>query len=215
MNFNILYHPGFRRLRVISAVLLWPVVTSAQTITTFAGTGTQGYSGDTGVPAAAKLNNPAGVFADTAGVLYIADTGNHVIRRINAAGDTITTIAGTGTAGFSGDDSTATNAQLNAPAAVFVDSTGLIYVADTGNHRIRRISTTGGISTIAGTGIGSGGFFGDDSTATKAQLNAPAGVYVDSGLSLHRRYGKPPDPPDQHHWRYHHHRRRQHRRFLR
>ena len=180
MNFNILYHPGFRGLAVISAAVLWPVVVAAQTITTFAGTGTQGYSGDTGAPSAATLNNPAGVFADTTGALYIADTGNHVIRRINAAGDTITTIAGTGTAGFSGDDSTATNAQLNAPSAVFVDSTGLIYVADTGNHRIRRISTTGGISTIAGTG--SFGFFGDDSTATLAQLNAPAGVYVDSGL---------------------------------
>ena len=180
MNFNILYHSGFRGLRVIFAVVLWPFAVAAQTITTFAGTGAQGYSGDTGAPSAATLNNPAGVFADTTGALYIADTGNHVIRRINAAGDTITTIAGTGTAGFSGDDSTATNAQLNAPAAVFVDSTGLIYVADTGNHRIRRISTTGGISTIAGTG--SGGFFGDDSTATLARLNAPAGVYVDSGL---------------------------------
>ena len=148
--FNILYCYIRRVIGLASALILLHTSAPAQTITTFAGTGSQGYSGDNGAPGSATLNSPAGVFADTNGVIYIADTGNHVIRRINATGNTITTIAGTGTQGFSGDDSTATNAKLNSPAAIFVDSTGLIYVADTGNHCVRRISATGGISTIAG-----------------------------------------------------------------
>ena len=179
--FNILYCYIRRVIGLASALILLHTSAPAQTITTFAGTGSQGYSGDNGAPGSATLNSPAGVFADTNGVIYIADTGNHVIRRINATGNTITTIAGTGTPGFSGDDSTATNAKLNSPAAIFVDSTGLIYVADTGNHCVRRISATGGISTIAGIPE-TKGFFGDGSTATLAQLNAPAGVFVESGV---------------------------------
>ena len=117
-----------------------------QTISTSAGNGTQGSSGDGGSPTSANLSLPTDVTGDTSGTIYIADTGNNRIRRINAVQDSITTYAGTGTAGFSGDAATATSAKLDGPAGVFVDSADVVYIADTGNHRIRKISS-GGIIT--------------------------------------------------------------------
>ncbi|MBT7421607.1 MAG: hypothetical protein HN780_24115, partial [Gemmatimonadetes bacterium] len=150
-----------------------------QTISTTAGNGTQGSSGDGGSPTSANLNLPMGVTGDTSGTIYIADTGNNRIRRINTAHDSITTYAGTGTAGFSGDGTAATSAKLDAPAGVFVDSVGTVYIADTGNHRIRQISTAGVITTIAGTGTA--GFSGDSAAATKAKLNGPTAVYARGG----------------------------------
>ena len=151
----------------------------AQTIRTIAGTDTAGFSGDGARADNAAFNSPVGVHGDNTGQTWIADTGNHRIRRITATFDTVVTYAGTGTAGYTGDGSAATAATLNAPTDVFVDSTGNVWIADTGNHVIRKITTAGIISTVAGTGVP--GFSGDDSTATGAQLKSPAGVYVTNG----------------------------------
>jgi sugar lactone lactonase YvrE len=152
-------------------------VDTAGVITTVAGTGAPGYSGDGGPAAQAQLNEPAGVALDAQGNLYIADTGNHRVRRVDTAG-IITTLAGTGSPGFSGDGGPAAQAQLNQPTAVVADGNAKLYVADTGNHRIRTISLGGGpIATLAGTGTA--GFSGDGGPGTAAQLNAPSGLAYD------------------------------------
>jgi sugar lactone lactonase YvrE len=166
---------GNHRIRRINA--------AGDTLSTWVGDGNVGFSGDGSAPGSARLNGPGGLWATPDGTLYIADTGNHRIRRVNAAGTAITTVAGSGNAGFAGDDSLATAASLNAPAGVFVDSTGNIYIADTGNHRIRKIASNGVITTVAGDG--DAGFAGDDSLATAASLNAPAGVFVDSAGNIY------------------------------
>jgi hypothetical protein len=151
-------------------------------ITTAAGTGVAGFSGDTGQATAAQLNAPFGVEADSAGNLYIADLGNHRIRKVDTAG-VITTFAGTGVAGFSGDTGQATAAQLNAPYDVAVDGAGNVYIADINNHRIRKVDTAGVITTFAGTGVA--GFSGDTGQATAAQLNGPSGVAVDGAGNVY------------------------------
>ncbi|MEZ4366696.1 MAG: hypothetical protein R2939_10470 [Kofleriaceae bacterium] len=118
-----------------------------------AGTATRGYSGDGGPATAAQLSRPVGLLTDAAGDLYVVDSGNHTVRRIAAATGIITTIAGTGVAGFGGDGGPATAAQLNAPSGAMLDGGGRLLIADTGNHRVRAIDPlTGVISTIAGTG---------------------------------------------------------------
>jgi sugar lactone lactonase YvrE len=152
-------------------------VDTAGVITTVAGTGAPGYSGDGGPATQAQLNEPAGVALDAQGNLYIADTGNHRVRRVDTSG-IITTLAGTGSPGFSGDGGPAAQAQLNQPMAVVADGNAKLYVADTGNHRIRTISLGGGpIATLAGTGTA--GFSGDGGPGTAAQLSAPSGLAFD------------------------------------
>ena len=146
------------------------------TITTVAGTGTGGYSGDGGAATAANLFFPYSVAVDGAGNLYIADTYNQRIRRVDTTGD-ITTVAGVGTLGYSGDGSAATAAQLHYPHGVAIDELGNVYIADTYNNRIRRVDTSGMITTVAG--VGTGGFGGDGSAAVAAQLNVPTSVVVD------------------------------------
>jgi sugar lactone lactonase YvrE len=121
------------------------VTASTGIIVTVAGTGTAGYAGsDGGQATAAKLNAPQGVCVDAAGNIYIADTGNHVIRAVNVHDGTISTMAGSGSSpGFNGDSIPAVTAQLNDPAAVTVSGTrggGRIYVSDTSNNRIRELS---------------------------------------------------------------------------
>ena len=157
-------------------------VDSTGTITTIAGTGEGGFSGDGGAATAAQLKFPYGVAVDGAGNLYIADTGNHRIRKVDSTG-TITTIAGTGEGGFSGDGGAATAAQLSFPYDVVVDGAGNLYIADTSNHRIRKVDSTGTITTIVGTGVG--GFSGDGGAATAAQLNSPSGVALDGAGNLY------------------------------
>ena len=146
-------------------------------VSTVAGNGTNGYSGDSGSATAAQLNSPNGVAVDSAGNLYIADTSNHRIRQVAPAG-TISTVAGTGTAGSSGDSGPATSARLNSPSAVALDSSGNLYIADQSNNRIRKVTSGGTISTLAGSGTRT--FSGDAGQATSAALNAPYGVAVDS-----------------------------------
>ncbi len=144
-------------------------------ITTVAGIGLVGYAGDGGPATAAQLSYPADVALDTARNLFIADSKNHVVRRVDAVTGVITTVAGTGQTGFSGDGGPATAAKLKQPVSVTVDPTGAVLIADTMNSRLRRVDPfTGTITTIAGTG--QAGFSGDGGAATAAKLSTPGGV---------------------------------------
>ena len=151
-------------------------------ITTVAGTGEQGISGDGGAATAAKLSFPYGVAVDSNGGLYIADTHNHCIRKVDEHGR-INTVAGNGIVGFSGDGGDATVAQLCFPYAVAVNTCGSLYIADTNNHRIRKVDSNGNISTVAGNG--NAGFSGDGGVAIAAKLNYPHGVVVDDSGNFH------------------------------
>jgi sugar lactone lactonase YvrE len=156
---------------------------STNIITTIAGNGSGGFSGDGGAANGAGLNNPTGVTVDAQGNLYIADRGNQRIRKVDAATKQIATIAGDGTQGFGGDNGTATAAQLNSPNDVAVDGAGNVFIADLGNNRVRRVKTGGQIETIAGTGVG--GFSGEGGAALQAQLNQPASVFVGADCSVY------------------------------
>jgi uncharacterized repeat protein (TIGR01451 family) len=147
------------------------------TISTVAGTGTSGYSGDNGPAAAAQLNNPQGVAVDSSGNLYISDSYNHRIRMVNQSG-TITTVAGNGLCCSSGDNGPATGAELNIADGVTVDASGNLYIAETGGQRIRKVDTEGIITTVAGTGTS--GYSGDNGPAIDAQLFEPWDVTIDS-----------------------------------
>ncbi|MGW0310620.1 NHL domain-containing protein [Streptomyces flavidovirens] len=157
-------------------------ITTDGKISTVAGTGTAGFSGDGGPAISAQLNGPREVAADSAGNLYIADGDNHRIRKITTDG-TVSTVAGTGAEGPGGDGGLATAAQLNNPRGVAVDSGGILYIADSDNNRVRKVTADGKISTVAGTGTA--GFSGDGGSAISAQLNGPRGVAVDSAGTLY------------------------------
>jgi uncharacterized protein (TIGR03437 family) len=155
---------------------------SGGSIATVAGNGTAGYGGDGGAATSAQINSPAGLAVDGAGNLYIADFSNHAVRKV-APGGTITTIAGTGVAGYAGDGGPAAQAQLNGPSALALDSTGNLYIADSGNHVIRRISPGGSIATIAGNGMSATS--GDGGVATAASLAVPTALAIDSQGNLY------------------------------
>ncbi len=157
-------------------------VTASGIMTTIAGTGMAGYSGDGSSATFAQLNTPTGVAVDTLGNLYIADQQNHRVRKINSSG-IITTIAGTGVPGYNGDGSSGIFKQLNQPTGVAVESNGIVYIADYGNNRIRKISSTGFISTIAGNGIAT--YAGDGGLAINASLYNPSGIAVGNGGKLY------------------------------
>jgi uncharacterized protein (TIGR03437 family) len=150
------------------------------TITTFAGNGAAGFTGDGGAAASAQLSSPNGMAFDSSGNLYIADALNQRVRKIS--GGTITTVAGNGTAGFSGDKAAATSAELRYPSGVALDSAGNLYIADTDNHVIRMVSTGGTITTIAGNNTG--GYAGDGGLAVNAELEFPGSVAVDSSGNI-------------------------------
>ncbi len=151
------------------------------TISTIAGTNRWGYQGDGGPATEAILNTPRGLRPDSIGNLYFADWGNNVIRRIDING-TITTVAGSGRAQYSGDGGSATSATLYAPGGVVADSAGNLYIADAGNNRVRKVDIHGMISTIAGTG--QPGSLGDNGPAIQAQLNGPLDVAIDGSGNL-------------------------------
>jgi poly(3-hydroxybutyrate) depolymerase/sugar lactone lactonase YvrE len=142
-------------------------------LTTVAGTGAAGFTGDGGPATAAQLNAPSGLAVDRQGNLFIADSHNHRVRRLATDGS-ITTVAGTGTPGFAGDRGPATAAPLHLPTGVAVDSQGNLFIADSLNHRVRRVGVDGVITTVIGgePGAGSGG-------ALAIPLHYPAGVAVD------------------------------------
>jgi uncharacterized repeat protein (TIGR01451 family) len=150
-------------------------------MTLVAGNGLPGFSGDGGPAVSAQLNYPAGIALDSVGNLLIADTSNHRIRKVTPLG-VISTVAGNGTQGFSGDNGAATSAQLNYPNGVAVDAVGNLLIADTSNYRIRRVTAAGIIDTIAGTGTS--GFSGDGGPATSARLSYFRGIVFDSGGNL-------------------------------
>ena len=150
-------------------------VSASGTITTIAGTGVAGFSGDGGPATAAQLNLPSGVAVDARGTVYIADLANNRVRAVNPAG-TIVTIAGTGVRGITGNGGPATSAQLNSPGGVAVDGKGNVYFAE--GARVRKVGSDGTITTVAGTGVR--GFSGDGGLATAARLNGPEGVAVDA-----------------------------------
>src|SRR5438132_1466405 len=146
-------------------------------LTTVAGNGTEGFSGDGGPATSAALSGPQGLFLDRFGNLFIADTCNSRIRKVVAATGNIQTVAGNGTLGFSGDGGPATSAALSDPEGVFLDRFGNLFIADSGNCRIREVvAATGNIQTVAGNGTL--GFRGDGG-ATSATLNVPTDVYAD------------------------------------
>lgn len=146
-------------------------------LVTVAGSGLRGYAGDGGPAVQALLDGPAGLALDAEGNLYIADRRNHVVRKVDRTG-VIWTVAGTGAAGFAGDGGPAIQARLNYPSAVAVDREGNLYIADTENHRVRRVTREGIIETIAGEGTP--GYGGDDGPATQARLFFPTAVAVDA-----------------------------------
>jgi sugar lactone lactonase YvrE len=155
-------------------------VSTSGVITTIAGTGIEGYSGDNAIATAAQLDTPSGVAVDASGNIYIADSHNHRIRKIS--GGTITTFAGTGAPGFSGDTGSAAAAQLSLPSGVAVEASGNVYIADTNNQRIRKVSS-GTINTIAGDGEEL--YAGDGAAATAAALDSPTSVAVDASGNVY------------------------------
>jgi sugar lactone lactonase YvrE len=164
--------------------IIWKLPAGSQTITAVAGNGTSGYSGDGGAATSATLGNPNGVAVDGAGNLYIADTYNQRIREVAAGSGIISTVAGNGTPGYTGDGAAATSATLNQPTGVAVDSAGDLYIADFLNNAIREVAAgTATISTIAGNGTPS--YSGDGGQATSATLWGPTGVAVDGNGNLY------------------------------
>jgi len=164
---------GNQRIRKVTA--------ATGIITTIAGTGIAGYTGDNGAATAATLSYPNSVTVDTSGNVFISDYGNNCIRRVDAVTGIITTIAGTGAAGYFGDGGLAIAAKMRHPNYVFADKKGFIYISDNGNNVIRAVNASGFIHTVAGTG--EFGYSGDGGPATAAKFNSPASVYVsDSGI---------------------------------
>ena len=150
-------------------------------ITTIAGNGDAGYGGDNGPAISATLNFPAGLCVDHNENLLVADRNNHRVRMINTQG-IITTIAGTGSPAFGGDDGPAVSAQLNFPSGLACDDKGELYISDRSNNRIRKIGSDGIISTYAGVGVA--GFGGDFGPAIEAMLKYPFGIGLDLNGNL-------------------------------
>jgi uncharacterized protein (TIGR03437 family) len=169
------------RTRLLLSILA-ATIASGQTISTYAGNGTAGFSGDGGPAAQAAINTVVGLAMDASGNLFLGDQGNNRVRKVDANG-VITTIAGNGIGGFSGDNGPALQASLNQPSGVCVGPAGDVYVNDIGNHRVRKISTSGIISTVAGSGSSTPS--GDGGPATSAGLQIPIRCAVDSSGNLY------------------------------
>jgi uncharacterized protein (TIGR03437 family) len=159
---------------------IWRV--AAGTISAAAGVGLRSFSGDGGPAALAQFDTPAGMTVDSKGNLYVADSANNRVRKIGPDG-VVTTIAGNALPGFAGDTELATGSELNRPTGVATDAAGNIYIADSGNNRIRVISPAGTIGTLAGNG--NTAFFGDRGSSVEAALNRPRGVAVDAAGAVY------------------------------
>jgi hypothetical protein len=169
---NNIYIPDYanHRIRKVSV--------ATGTITTIAGTGTNGYTGDGGPATAATLSYPVSICRDLWGNLLWAEYGNNVVRKLNLTTGVISTIAGTGVNGYSGDNGPATAAKLGQPNGVFVDAAAVVYISEDGNNVIRAVNTAGIIKTIVGTGAYA--YTGDGGPATAATIYNPYGVFVDN-----------------------------------
>ena len=171
-----------KNLLIMLALLAFAATSQAQ-ITTFAGTGQAGYTGDGGAATKANLDNPYGVVRGPDGALYFCDTNNHVIRKI-APNGTITTVAGNGKKGYAGDGGLATKAELNEPYEARFDKRRNLYFVERLNHIVRRVDAkTKIITTIAGTG--KAGFSGDGELASKAMMNQPHSIQFDRAGNLY------------------------------
>ena len=158
--------------------------TATNTIETIAGCGVEGYSGDGGPAVSAQIASPHGTALDRHGNIYIADLKNDRVRRVDASTGIITTVAGNGDHGYSGDDGPATQAMLASPIAVSVSDEGDLYIADHRNSRIRRVdAATGIITTVAGTG--EQGFRGDGGRAVHAAISLPRDIALDADGTLY------------------------------
>ena len=160
---------------------IWKVTASSGIITTVAGTGVGDYSSDGNLATTATLNGPYAVTLDTSGNIYIADTNNNRIRKVTVRTGVITTVAGNGKKGYVSDNVAATSTSLNEPLDVAVDASGNIFIADTGNDRIRKVTaSTGTMTTIASTGNILDAYRVRSDIATKYYLSVPNGVALDS-----------------------------------
>jgi uncharacterized protein (TIGR03437 family) len=155
---------------------------SAQTITTVVGNGSAAFSGDGGPAAQATINTAVYVATDSFGNLYVADQNNNRVRKVDSKG-IITTIAGNGAPGFTGDGGPATQASLNSPAGLCLDAANNLYIADVGNYRIRKVDSSGNITTVAGNGIES--YSGDGGPATQASMYIPIRCVIDAAGNLY------------------------------
>ena len=166
--------PGNNRVRMVNTSAI---------VNTVAGNGLPGYSGDGGPATSAQINQPNGLARDASGQLYFSDTGNNVVRMVDTSGN-IHTIAGTGTAGFSGDGGPATSANLNSPHGLAFDTAGNLYIADDNNNRVRIVSGLGTGTVIINTYAGTGGTGenGDGGVATSASVGFPRGVWIANGV---------------------------------
>ena len=183
---NGLSFDGFGRLYIADALnnRVRAIDIFTNIITTVAGKGAAGYSGDGGWAWDAELNTPEGIYAEPSGTVFIADAANNVIRRVDYPTFVITTVAGNDTAGYSGDSSLAIHAELNQPNAVCEDKFGNLYIADSKNSVIRKVVlSTGIITTIAGNGVN--GYAGDSSAAINAELGEPIGLTTDDAGNLY------------------------------
>jgi hypothetical protein len=173
----------FLRVFLFLVFSLFGTLSNSQIINTYAGNGVAGFSGDGGQATAAEINQPyGGTKQDAAGNLYVAVYGSNRVRMVNPSG-IISTIAGIGTGGFSGDGGQATAAELSHPLDLDIDASGNIYVSDASNNRIRKINTAGIIKTIAGNGVA--GYSGDGGQATAAEINNPDGISVDASGNIY------------------------------
>jgi trimeric autotransporter adhesin len=156
-------------------------ITAGGMLSVYAGNGQPGFSGEGGPAVNASLATQQGIAVDGQGNLYVADTSNQRVRKVDTNG-VITTVAGNGNAGFAGDGGLAISAQLSAPWSVAVDGSGALYIADSGNNRIRKVAPNGLISTFAGNGAGR---FSGDGAALTSSLNSPRGVLLDGAGNLY------------------------------
>jgi hypothetical protein len=166
-----------KKLFFVLIILIITLTSKAQIISTYAGNGVPGFSGDGGQAIIASLDHSAGIMFDNMDNLFICDVNNNRIRKVDTTG-IITTIAGTGTSGYNGDGIPAINAQIKSPHFIIFDNNENMYFSDSHNNRVRRIDTTGIITTIAGNG--GFGAIGDNGLATDAEIGIPEGIAFDS-----------------------------------
>ena len=184
-----------RLLTLVLSLGLTVLLAPAAEISTIAGTGTAGRSGDGGPGVRAKIANVYGLEIGPDGALYFCEIDNHIIRRLDLSQGKISTVAGNGTKGYAGDGGPALQASLNEPYEVRFDRAGNMFFVEMRNHIVRRVDAkTNIISTVAGNGAE--GFGGDGGKATQAQLSRPHSIALDlKGSPLHRRHWQPPDSP--------------------
>ena len=170
-------------MRLAAVLLAVPLLLSAATVKTVAGNGKTGYTGDGGAAASAQVGNPYGLVTGPDGALYVCEIDNHVIRRIDLKKGTISTVAGNGKMGYSGDGGPATAASLNQPYEIRFDKAGNMFFVEMVNNIVRRVDAkTKIITTVAGTG--KAGFSGDGGPATQAQFNQPHSIAFDTDGNL-------------------------------